>query len=484
MVLERPDPQTIVIFGASGDLTRRKVMPAIFDLFRADLMPSQFAVVGYARSPMTDAAFAAKMKAAAKEASPETFKEADWRRFEKHIGYTAGDYSPGDRMISLVAKLRQLEPEVGTKTLMYCATPPEAFPVIASNLGAAGLAEDSRIVVEKPFGRDLHTARDLNAILHASFEERQIFRIDHYLGKETVQNILVFRFANGMFEPIWNRLYVAAVQIDVAESAGVAGRESFYEGAGAIRDIVQNHMMQLLATLTMEPPAKFDAESIRTEKVKLLRAVRPIDPSLLVRGQYTTGKVEGERAQGYRDEKEVSPDSSTETFAAMQLSIDNWRWSGVPFYLRTGKRLPRRVTTITVIFVDAPHMLFEESGIDMPEPNHLTIRIQPDEGITLTFDAKVPGAEMRVRPVDMNFDYDESFRVAPQEAYARLIHDAMQGDATLFTRSDEIERAWEILEPVLVPTTPELYAAGTWGPEGADRLVHPGRWFLNGGKSK
>lgn len=442
-------------------------------------MPSKFAVVGYARSPMTDAEFAAKMKAAAKEASPENFKEKDWKRFEKHIGYAAGDYSEGDGMIPLVEKLRQLEPGVGSKTLMYCATPPEAFPVIASSLGSAGLAEGSRIVVEKPFGRDIQSARELNAVLHTSFEEGQIFRIDHYLGKETVQNVLVFRFANGMFEPIWNRLYVAAVQIDVAESLGVEGRESFYEGAGAIRDIVQNHMMQLLATLTMEPPSKFDAESIRNEKVKLLRAVRPVDPSLVVRGQYTTGKVEGERAQGYRDEKGVSPDSSTETFAAMQLNIDNWRWSGVPFYLRTGKRLPQRATTITVIFGDAPHMLFEESGLDMPEPNHLTIRIQPDEGITLTFDAKVPGPEMKVRPVDMNFDYDESFRVAPQESYARLIHDAMQGDATLFARSDEIERAWEILDPVLVPSEPELYASGTWGPAGADRLVRPGRWYLS-----
>ncbi len=442
-------------------------------------MPSKFAVVGYARSLMTDAEFAAKMKAAAKEASPKTFKESDWNRFEKHLGYAAGDYSGADGMIPLVEKLGQLEPGVASKRLMYCATPPEAFPVIASSLGSAGLAEGSRIVVEKPFGRDIASARELNAVLHTSFEEGQIFRIDHYLGKETVQNVLVFRFANGMFEPIWNRLYVAAVQIDVAESLGVEGRESFYEGAGAIRDIVQNHMMQLLATLTMEPPAKFDAESIRNEKVKLLRAVRPVDPSSVVRGQYTTGKVEGERAKGYRDENGVSPDSNTETFAAMKLNIDNWRWSGVPFYLRTGKRLPQRATTITVIFGDAPHMLFEESGLDMPEPNHLTIRIQPDEGITLTFDAKVPGPEMRVRPVDMNFDYDESFRVAPQESYARLIHDAMQGDATLFARSDEIERAWEILDPVLVPSEPELYASGTWGPNGADRLVHPSRWYLN-----
>ncbi|HVF11697.1 MAG TPA: glucose-6-phosphate dehydrogenase, partial [Actinomycetota bacterium] len=357
-------------------------------------------------------------------------------------------------------------------------TPPSAFELIAQRIAEQELSPRSRIVVEKPFGRDVESARSLNEALHRVFDENQIFRIDHYLGKETVQNILVLRFSNGMFEPIWNRRYVSSVQVDVAESVGIEGRGKFYEEAGVIRDIVQNHMMQLVATLMMEPPASFDAESIRDEKVKLLRAVPRLKPENVVRGQYVSGMVDGKGVVGYRQETDVASDSFTESFVAIRAEIENWRWAGVPIFLRTGKRLPLRATTITVVFKDAPHMLFEESGLAAPSPNHLTIRVQPDEGITLTFDAKVPGPEMEIAPVDMSFDYDTSFMTEPAEAYERLIHDAMEGDATLFTRADEIERAWEIVEPLLDKTRPEFYEAGSWGPRESEQLVAPGIWHL------
>ncbi len=480
MGLERPDPQVIVIFGASGDLTQRKAIPALYNLYRENLLPANFAVVGFARTPMTRDEFRDNMRDAVSKHSRSGIAERYWGPFKEHLDYFSGGYGDPERWVEFRKYLEEVDAEHGTQggRLYYCATPPSAFPEITHCIGEMDMSDGARIVVEKPFGYDQQTAEDLNSVLHGVFKERQIFRIDHYLGKETVQNILVFRFSNGMFEPIWNRSYVESVQIDVSEAVGVEGRGSFYEGAGAVRDIVQNHMLQLLATLAMEPPALFDAESIRNEKVKLLRSVRPIDPAETVRGQYTSGVVDGRAVPGYLEEAGVEPGSQTETFAAMKVSIDNWRWAGVPVYLRTGKRMPSRATTITVFFHGAPHMLFEESGLDRPERNHLTIRVQPDEGITLTFGAKVPGPDMKVKPVDMDFDYDESFMSAPAEAYERLILDAMLGDATLFTRADEIERSWQIVEKILVKTPTESYPAGTWGPAAADELVAPDVWHL------
>ena len=480
MVLKRPSPRSIVLFGASGDLTARKVMPALYNLFLQELLPSDMAIVGYARSDLDDSTFRARMRQEVAEHSRTGVDEGAWSRFSSALFFVKGGYDEPGAMDGLADRLVSLEDELGLsgERLFYCATPPSAFEQIPLRLAEAGLANRSRIVIEKPFGSDLASACRLNEVLHQAFPESQVFRIDHYLGKETVQNLLVFRFSNGMFEPIWNRRYVSMVQIDVAESDGIETRAKFYEEAGAIRDIVQNHMMQLLATLMMEPPAKFDAESIRDEKVKLLRSVPPIAPSDVARGQYVTGSVSSQTVAGYRQETGVPADSITETFAAIKVNIENWRWAGVPVFLRTGKRLPRRETTINVVFHDAPHMLFEESGIATPEPNHLAIRIQPNEGITLTFDAKVPGPEMKVTPVEMSFDYEESFMTQPAEAYERLLHDALDGDATLFTRADEIERCWQIVEPILVREPPEFYEAGSWGPPGSDRLLNGARWHL------
>ena len=478
MGLDRADPQTIVIFGASGDLTRRKAMPALYNLFREGLLPRDFAIVGFARTQMTDEEFQHEMRLAVGKHSRSGISDRHWNPFVERINYFAGDYSDPASWMDFRKYLDEVDVRYQTegRRLFYCATPPSVFPVIGMRIGEVGLADNSRIVVEKPFGHDLDSAQELNSVLHEVFHEKQIFRIDHYLGKETVQNILVFRFANGMFEPIWNRGYVDYVQIDVAESVGIEGRGGFYEEAGAIRDIVQNHMMQLMATLGMEPPATFEAEPIRNEKVKLLQAVRPIERSDTVRGQYTAGVVGGRAVPGYQQEPDVAQGSLTETYAAMRMEVDNWRWAGVPWFLRSGKRMPRRATTITVVFHNAPHMLFDASGLEPPEQNHLTIRVQPDEGITLTFGAKVPGPDMKVAPVDMHFDYDESFMSAPAEAYERLLLDAMEGDATLFTRADEIERSWEIVSNILPKWAPEPYPAGTWGPPSADELIAPRNW--------
>jgi len=481
MSLLRPDPQSVVIFGASGDLAARKVLPALWSLYRQDLLPEAFAIIGYARTHMTDAEFRSRTRSSIEQHSRIGFDESAWERFSKSLSYVSGEYTDEGGINELIPVLQAEEERFGgpSARLFYCATPPSAFEDIAIGLGGCGLSERGSIVVEKPFGTDLETARQLNDLLHRSFDESQILRIDHYLGKENVQNILVLRFSNGMFEPIWNRRYVAAVQIDVAESLGMEGRGRFYEEAGAIRDIVQNHLLQLLAILTMEPPASFDAESIRDEKVKLLRSVRPVSADEIVKGQYAAGLIDGSVAAAYRDEDGVAADSLTETYAAMRVRIENWRWAGVPILLRTGKRMPRRETTITVIFHDAPHLLFEQSGLARPDPNHLTIKVQPDEGIKITFDAKVPGPEMKVTPVDMTFDYSQTFGSDPPEAYERLLRDAMDNDPTLFTRADEIERAWEILEPILEKSPSKMYDAGTWGPAEADRLAEPYGWYVS-----
>lgn len=474
MELKRPAPQTIVIFGASGDLTARKVVPALFSLYGQDLLSEKFAIIGYARSEKTDDEFRAHLLA--KLSRTQEFDKKQWQSFAERVRYVSGDFDSKGSMGHLVDHLSEADREFVTegRRLFYCATPPSVFPLIAERLSEEGLAEGARIVVEKPFGRDLASAKELNRILHKCFEESQIFRIDHYLGKETVMNVLVFRFANGMFEPIWNRNFVSSVLIDVAEDIGIQGRAKFYEESGAIRDIVQNHILQLLSILAMEPPASFDAESIRDEKVKVLKSIPPIKAEAVIRGQYTAGKAGGKVVPGYREEPGVSKDSITETFVTMRIGVDNWRWAGVPFYVRTGKRLKERKTRVVILFYDAPHMLFEEST----EPNHLSLRIQPNEGISLTFEAKVPGPEMKAVPVKMDFDYEETFNTSPGDAYERLLHDAMNGDHTLFTRADEIERAWQILDAVLTPTKPDPYPAGSWGPDRCDELIANWKWQL------
>jgi glucose-6-phosphate 1-dehydrogenase len=480
MSLRPPDPQAIVVFGASGDLTSRKIMPALYNLFVQDLLPEGFAIIGYSRTKYSDEDFRKKAKEDVAEFSRTKIDKKAWEAFAAKVRYVSGEFDSEGAMDHLVDHLKDADESFGVqgRRMFYCATPPSAFPHIANRLRETGLAADSKIVIEKPFGSDLKSARDLNETLHEAFGEDQIFRIDHYLGKETVQNILVFRFSNGMFEPIWNRRHVARVEIDVAESIGIEGRGRFYEEAGAMRDIMQNHVLQLLAFLTMEPPAAFEAPAIRAEKIKLLGSIPPVEVKSVVRGQYASGTVDGERVPGYREEPDVAPDSKTETFAAIRVEIENWRWAGIPFYLRTGKRLARRATSATIVFNEAPLMIFRQSGIERPDPNHIEIRIQPDEGIALSFGAKVPGPEMRVAPVVMDFNYEESFMTEPSEAYERLIHDVMCGDQTLFTSAEEIERAWEILDPVLQPAQPDPYFAGTWGPQEAGRLIAPHAWHL------
>ncbi len=482
MSLKPPDPQTVVIFGATGDLTARKLMPALYNLYTQELLPDGYAIVGYGRSEMSSEQFRDGARVSVEKHSRTGLDHRLWEGFASHLSYVSGEFSSERAMRHLAGHLEEAGRGFGCegRRFFYCATPPSVLPMIAKRLGEEGLQRGSRIVVEKPLGHDPASARALNRALHEVFEEDQIYRIDHYLGKETVQNILVFRFSNGMFEPIWNRHYVSRVEIDVAEEIGIEGRGRFYEEAGAIRDIVQNHMMQLLALATMEPPASFHAEAIRDEKIKLLRSIPPVRRRErdLVRGQYAAGAVRGVLVPGYREEPDVAPDSATETFVAMRFRIENWRWAGVPFFLRTGKRLARACTQVTVVFRDAPHMLFEQSGLALPQPNHLEIRIQPNEGISLRFAAKRPGPEMRVAQVKMDFDYEESFMTEPAEAYERLLHDVMVGDKTLFMRADEIERAWEIVEPVLEQAPPEPYFAGSWGPEGAKDLIAPGQWHL------
>ena len=475
-------PCVLVIFGASGDLTSRKLLPAIEALSARRMLPPAFAVVGVARTEITDEDFRGLMRGAVKDAGPA------WESVVAGCRYVAGDYAHPDTFAALKAVLTEIDRERGTSgnRIYYLATVPTVFAEVAQALGQHGLAQPAeadsfvRLVIEKPFGRDLESARQLDADLHTVFSEDQIYRIDHYLGKETVQNLLALRFANAIFEPIWNRRYVDHVQITVAESVGVGHRGGFYETAGALRDIVQNHVMQVLALTCMEPPATVDAQGIRDEKVKALRAVDILTPDEIVtevvRGQYDAGWVEGEQVAGYREEADIAPASSTETYVAMRLKVDNWRWSGVPFYLRTGKRLPKRLTEVAMQFKEVPHLPFPPDLARGLGPNALVLRIQPDEGITLRFGAKVPGQAFRVRTVSMDFSYGAAFLEAPPEAYERLLLDAMIGDPTLFIRTDEVEQAWRICDPVLesfasgdVPLT--HYAAGTWGPTEADLLL-------------
>jgi glucose-6-phosphate 1-dehydrogenase len=474
-----PDPCTLVIFGASGDLTRRKIFPALYSLGLRGLLPERFAVVGVARTEQTTKQWVAEMKKAVKEHGRDELRAAAWNELAAGMRYVATDFADEGGEDRVLDTLRGLDEERGTagNRLYYLAVPPVAFETIVNELGERRSTEGwVRLIVEKPFGHDQASARRLNEILLAHFDESEIFRIDHYLGKETVQNMLALRFANGIFEPIWNRQFIDHIQITVAESIGIEGRAAFYEEAGVIRDVFQNHLLQLVALTAMEPPIDFTADSVRNEKVKVLRSLHTPGPKSVVRGQYGRGFIEGEEVPGYRDEPDVSRDSITETYVAAKLYVDNWRWADTPFYVRAGKRQPRRETTIAIQFQRAPHPPFAEIAGEGLRPNVLLIHVQPDEGVSLAIGAKVPGAGMSIRTVHMDFLYGGAFRTGLPEAYERLILDAMLGDATLFTRADEVDEQWALVDAIVSawkrdrPSFPN-YPAGMWGPPAADDLI-------------
>jgi glucose-6-phosphate 1-dehydrogenase len=487
--LERvPDPSILVLFGATGDLAHRKVIPALYQLWRTNLLPHEFVLLAVGRRPYDDDAFRAEIHTSLEQFSRILPLDQDaWKTFAERIRYERLDFEDPVAFDGLAARLEALDKEHGTRSnrLFYLATQPSQFTELVAQLGRVGLDHEHhdggwrRIVIEKPFGHDLDSAKRLNREVGKVFRESQVYRIDHYLGKETVRNLLVFRFGNGIFEPLWNRRYVDHVQITVAESIGIENRGAFYEQTGASRDVLQNHLLQLVSLVAMEPPATFEADALRDEKVKVLRAIdiSAIDvPRNVIRGQYGPGWVAAQHVPGYRQEPDVDPASETETFIAARLMIDDWRWSGVPFYVRTGKRLPKRATEIAIQYREVPHRLFKDEGVE-PDPNLLAIRIQPDEGIMLRFGAKVPGLGLDVRSVTMDFTYGSAFNVDSPDAYETLILDALQGDASLFTRADEVEEAWSIVDPIIdswasgpPPDFPN-YDAGTWGPPEADDLI-------------
>lgn len=483
------DPCALVIFGASGDLTQRMLLPALYDLAYDRNLPPRFAIVGFARTEMSDDEFRQRAKAGVEEYARHSIDDTVWQSFAEGMRYVAGDYDDAQSHERLKSALDEVAEKRGTggNVLYYLAVPPSAMPGIIDHLSIEGGEPEgeggpwSRLVVEKPFGTDLDSAKELNAKLHSVFPEDAVYRMDHYLGKETVQNILVFRFANGVFEPIWNRRYIDHVQITVAESGGIDSRAGYYDSAGALRDMVQNHMMQLLALTAMEPPIQFNSDAVRNEKLKAVNAIRQLTPDEVaestVRGQYGPGWIGGEEVPGYRDDAD-NPDTATESFTALRLFIDNWRWADVPFYLRTGKRLPKRSTEIAIQFKRAPLMLFRDF-VDSSnlEPTVLTVRIQPNEGISMKFLTKVPGSPVRIRPAMMDFMYGAAFLNEVPSAYETLILDALQGDPTLFTRADEVESAWEVVSSILdawrdmpPPDFPN-YEAGTSGPDEADELL-------------
>jgi glucose-6-phosphate 1-dehydrogenase len=492
-----PLPTTMVIFGASGDLTKRKLLPALYSLARDRLLPSPFNVVGVARRELGDAPFRESMKESCdKYARRRPVEDTLWQSFADGIFYVSGTFENPATYDRLKQRLDEIDRarDTGGNRVFYLSTPPSEYPIIVQQLGRAGLINRdrttgpfTRVIIEKPFGHDLESARALNRDVHEVLREDQTYRIDHYLGKETVQNILVFRFANGIWEPLWNGRYIDHVQLTVAEAIGVEGRGGYFEQAGILRDMVQNHMFQFLCLMAMEPPVAFEAEAVRDEKLKVLRSLRPLPQApeelenLVIRGQYGKGFVNGDERIAYREEQGVAKDSSVETFVALKLQIDNWRWAGVPFYLRAGKALPKRVTEIAIHFKRAPHPLFSDGptarGRLAEEPNVLSIRIQPDEGISLKFFSKVPGPTMDVLPVPMEFRYGTSFGAEPPEAYERLLLDCLLGDGTLFTRGDEVEASWTYIDRIEkawraapAPHFPN-YASGTWGPSEADRLI-------------
>jgi glucose-6-phosphate 1-dehydrogenase len=476
----RPDACALVIFGASGDLTSRKLFPALYSLAVRRLLPERFGVVGVARTEQTTRQWIAAMRAGVKEHGRDPFDESIWRSLTEGLRYVATDFADNEGQNRVVEVLNELDEKRGTdgNRLYYLAVPPAAFDTIVNELGErrSTMRGWTRLIVEKPFGYDRASASALNATLQQWFEEHEIFRIDHYLGKETVQNMLALRFANGIFEPIWNRQFIDHVEITVAESMGIGSRAGFYEQSGAIRDIFQNHLLQLLAVTAMEPPVDFDAESVRNEKVKVLRALHTPGPKHVVRGQYGRGFVEGEEVPSYREEDGVDPESMTETFVAAKLFVDNWRWADTPFYVRAGKRLARRETTVAIQFHPAPHPPFAELAGEGMQPNRLLVHVQPNEGVALEIGAKVPGQGMSIRTVHMDFLYGGSFRTALPEAYERLILDALLGDATLFTRTDEVTEQWKLVDAIVAawqrdrPAFPN-YAAGTWGPVASHELM-------------
>jgi glucose-6-phosphate 1-dehydrogenase len=489
------EPTVFIIFGGAGDLTWRKLVPALFDLSLDRRLPAQFAILAVDRIKLGDAALRRRLQDGVNQFSRfGKAKTTAWNQFAQHIHYQQGDFKKPSTYAAVGGQCAKMEKQWGTKAhrIFYMATPPSMFGEIPKYLGNAGLARDrklARIVVEKPIGYDLDSARALNAILAANFEESQIFRIDHYLGKETVQNILAFRFANPLFEPICNRRYIDYVTITVAETVGVEHRGGYYDHAGALRDMVQNHLMQLLCLVAMEPMVSFEANEIRNKKVDVLHAARPIHRDAIaqcaVRGQYGPGHAEGKKLPGYREEDGVATDSRTETFAALKLFIDNWRWQDVPFYLRTGKRLPQQVSEISIQFLAVPHQSFPPEASLAWQPSRLVLSIQPVEGIILSFQAKYPGPKMQLRPVDMRFSYRDSFAAPSPDAYETLLWDVMKNDATLFMRADQVEAAWQLLMPVLeawqatAPSDFPNYAAGAWGPENTQGLLAPGhRWPL------
>ncbi len=491
------DPCAIVIFGATGDLTKRKLLPSLYNLRLNGLLPREFALVGVVRRSMDDEAFRDLMSAEIREFATASIDPALWADFRARLHCVAGDLESPETFRRLGDRLAELDREhhTGGNALFYLATPPDVFGPLVRRLGEAGLTREEgsrwrRVVVEKPFGRDLESARSLNEEVTGVLRERQLFRIDHYLGKETVQNILVFRFANGIFEPVWNRRYIDHVQITVAEELGVEGRGGYYDQSGVLRDIIQNHIFQLLTLVAMEPPSSLGAEAVRNEKVKVLDAIRPMQPEEIlaatVRGQYGEGAAGGRRVPAYRQEKDVSPRSNTDTYAALRLHVDNWRWAGVPFYVRSGKRMARRETLVSIEFKSPPLMLFRGAGVESIERNRLEMRIQPDEGIALRMKAKIPGQAIRLADVDLRFGYQDFGPQTPATGYERLLYDCMVGDATLFHRWDNVEAAWRIATPILdlwasLPARDfPNYAAGSWGPPGADELLRKdGRKWVN-----
>jgi glucose-6-phosphate 1-dehydrogenase len=479
-------PTTLTIFGATGDLAKRKLLPALYNLAHEGAMPERFHLIGISRSEMSHEEFGAVASEAIRTFSRREPDENVLSGLLEHVRYIPGTFDKGPVFERLGTQLEQFDHDAGQpmNRAFYLSTAPDFFPVIVGQLGEHGLARhqqvDVRVIIEKPFGTTLAEALELNQRVLQVFDEHQVFRIDHYLGKETVQNLMALRFANGMFEPLWNRNYIDSIQITAAEDIGVGSRAGYYDSSGALRDLIQNHMLQLLCNVAMEPPVDFTADEVRNEKVKVLHAIPEPTPDdidgMAVRAQYGPGEVGGEHVKGYLEEEGVPPDSNTETFAALRLEVENWRWAGVPFYLRTGKRLARKVTEIAVTLKPVPHLAFSQDGSLGVRPNQLILTLQPNEGVSLQFGAKIPGSRMRIRPVNMEFLYGTSFLSQSPEAYERLIMDAMRGDATLFTRNDEVEAQWRICDPIVRtwearPGPLSQYPAGTQGPEEAGKLM-------------